>query len=133
MSAALSPTRKADRAKLAEQLAAFVEARGFTATIENPWPGEGCDEAMVRIEAGGAYVGVTIGPEDAKHGYCTPWNVAHDNSQRFTSAFGRAVRSEVNPFHRRKCMGFASDFETLLHCIGRALDCITDGEAFQAA
>ena len=132
MATTLSPSRKADRAKLADQLAAFVEARGFAATVEHSWPGPGCDKAMVRIEAAGATVGVTIGKFEAVNPYCTPWNIAHQQRElRFSSAFGRAVRSEVNPFHRRKCMGFETGFEALLAGVGRALDCIKAEKAFQ--
>lgn len=123
----LSPTRKADRTKLAALLVETVEAEGGTATVQDAPLGAPGD-LWVRITAGPAYVTITIDREAARSGYLTPWNV--EGEHQFSPAFGAAVRATVNPFHRKKCMGYARTFDLLLEDIRNALRCIAADKAF---
>lgn len=84
------------------------------------------EDIIVRISLGDAYVGVTI----ESGGFLVPWNVKSGVDKQFSPSFGLAVRAEVNPFHRRKCMGYETDFESLCDGIARALRCIAEGRAF---
>lgn len=129
MTAATSTlTRKADREAFAHALVELAQAEGATASIE-PAP-LNTHGLWVRIAAGGARVTVTI-DNTRVPGWLTPWNVDTGNDRQFSPAFGTAVCADVNPFHRRKCMGYARDTRELLDDISRALRCIAAGEAFQ--
>lgn len=130
--ATLSPTRKTDLAKMADELQQLAESYGAEVRIVLEWPASGCHEAMVRIRLEDAEVGIGIDKDCAKHGYVIPWNTAHGGTRRrFSSAFGSAVCAEVNPYHRAKCMGFARTWPSLLVSVDRALRCIVSGEAFE--
>ena len=127
--ATLRATLKADRAEMARQLVEVVLAHGGAATVGESAIGDP-SELLVRISAGYAYMTANVASDAAKYGYLTPWNIRHDSEAKFAPAFGSAVQAEVNPYHRRKCMGHESTFPGLLAGVARALDCIAEGRAF---
>ena len=124
----LSPRRKADRNAIAALIVETVEREGGTAAIR-PAPLNPRD-LWVHIKADDAHVTITVGPSEAD-GYLTPWNVQSDSEKRFSGAFGAACRASVNPYHRRKCMGYARTLRDLLTELSDALICIAMGDAFE--
>jgi hypothetical protein len=129
----LSPARKADRLKMAAQLAELVRSMGYYVEVKPQWPGPDYPpRTMVRIDAGHATAGISFGKLEASNGYIIPWNIHHDSKATFSQAFGSAVGASVNPFHRRKCMGVVPEWPDVLESVERALQCIKDGWAIHA-
>ena len=64
--------------------------------------------------------------------FCMPWHMILDTDARFADAFGLAVGGSINPHHYGKCTTFASGFDDLCQSLGRAIDCLDSGEAYDA-
>ena len=123
----LSETRKADRAKMAAAVEKLCANMGA-----NSWRREYDRKIVVEIEFGEARVAVDFDGGSFNlqpNVFCMPWNIRCGRQFEFTSAFGRMVGAEVNPFHRRKCCGFADGFNDLMIRLRAAMDCIADGRA----
>jgi hypothetical protein len=124
----MTPANAKGRAAIAARIADVVARYpGAVCEIEAEWPAKGCPETMVRVTHGPAYVGILLSRLEASNGYIVPWN----SDQRLSGEFGVAVQAEVNRFHRRKCMGWYPDVERLLAGLERALDCLSQGRAFE--
>ena len=133
MAKELSERRAADREKMAQMVEALCAEKGATCEREEPLDSR---EIRLVIRSGAARVGIEFdgGPFNSQPNvFCMPWNIAHGSDARFSSAFGVAVGASVNPFHRAKCMGFAEGIDNLLWRLGRALDTIAEGNAFEPA
>jgi len=127
----MTPKTKRGRAEIAQALFDLAMAHGAgVVEVTAQWPEAPSNETMVRIVAGDACVGIGIAPLEASNGYVVPWNILADSEARFSSAFAVAVGATVNPYHRRKCMGWYGDERALLAGVRRALDCIAAGDAF---
>lgn len=113
MTTILSHRRKADRQRMAEMICTLAERHGATATIK-PDPLDPRHSLWVTIKANPAHVTIDLDGTIRDPGWLTPWNIEHTSQARFSDRFGVAVRDEVNPYHRRKCMGYASTFTRLL-------------------
>lgn len=129
--AALTERRKADREQMAVMVEALCAEKG--ARVERTER-----ERMIRLEIslGEGRVGIEFdgGPFNSLLDYyCMPWNTADRSHVRMTDTFGLAVGAEVNPHHRAKCMGFADGIYDLIARLGRAMDCINAGKAFEVA
>lgn len=129
----LTERKKADR----ETMAAMVEALCVEMNIPcSRDPDTVSREIVVRIEPRDAVASIEF---DGSHFntqpnvFCMPWNIQYESTKRFSEAFGCAVGSEVNPFHRRKCMGFADGIDSLLLRLRAAMACINRGDAFEIA
>ncbi len=139
----LTERRKADRMAMAREVADLCNEFGASCTLRDnathirpdgscPGPDQRqrlilsihLDDAAVAIDFDGS-------PRRANLDvYCMPWNIALDDDKRFSAAFGTAAGAEVNPYHRRKCMGFAHGIDDLLRRLRAALECIASPEAF---
>lgn len=131
----LTETKKADREAMATMVEDLCSSKG--ACVSRLPPDE-CgpkelvlyivvDEARVTIDFDGSK-----GPYEDRDVYCMPWNTVPGSSSRMTPEFGLAVGATVNPHHRAKCMGFAFGIDELLDRLGRAIDCVIEGRAFEA-
>ncbi len=119
--------RKADREKMAEAVIFLAASFGCATSVEiyNR-------EIRVDIELGQARIGLDFDGDSAQPNvFCMPWNTTLNSEAKFSDAFGRAVGASVNPHHRRKCMGFAEGFDSLLSCLRVALECVASGDAFE--
>lgn len=131
MTKALTERRRADREIMAGMVERLCAEMGVPCSRDQS-PGR--RDMAVRIEPRDAVVGIEF---DGSHFntqpdvFCMPWNIQFASDKRFSDAFGRAVGAEVNPFHRRKCMGFADGIESLLLRLRAAMDCINRGDAFE--
>jgi len=127
----LTERKKADREKMATMVEALCAEMGVPCRRS-----EHGRSIEVRIEPRDAVVGIDF---DGSHFntqpdvFCMPWNIQFRSDRRFSDKFGSAVGAEVNPFHRRKCMGFADGIDSLLVRLRSALECINRGEAFEIA
>jgi hypothetical protein len=119
--------RKADREAAAKLLVELATSLGAEASYEAAPLGDRC--LWVHIHAAPAHVTISIDGE-ASPGFLTPWNIDFNSDTQFSPAFGSAVRAEVNPYHKRKCMGYAATLTALVTDLERALTCINDKEAF---
>ena len=128
-----SPKTAAGRKSITNLVRSLAESHyGADVEVQDQWPSAPSRTAYARVTLGDATVGITIGPDDAKHGYCLPWNIRHGRDATFSGAFGVSVGAEVNRFHRRKCMGFSGPASgSLLQKLDDALRCIADGHAFE--
>ena len=120
--------RKADREAAAKLLVELATSLGAEASYEAA-PLGGGKSLWVRIHAAPAHVTISLDGE-ASPGFLTPWNIDFNSDAQFSPAFGSAVRAEVNPYHKRKCMGYAATLTELVADLERALTCINDKEAF---
>lgn len=129
----LTERRRADRLTMAAMVKAICEEHGASCRIDE---NREAREVVCKIEHGGAFVNIEFdgGPFNSlPDDYCMPWNVDWQRADlRFAGAFGAAVGAEVNPFHRRKCMGFAAGMDALSRRLRAALSCINEGAAFMA-
>ena len=123
----MTPTTKKGRAELAERLADVAREMGATVDVTHEWPSAPSREAMVRLELDGVSCGVTIGPDDAKHGYCLPWC----SSKALAYPVARATGYTINPFHHKKCTAFAADFDSVCEQVRAVLALVKSKEAFQ--
>ena len=122
----LDTRTKANRKAIADLLVTLAASEGATASVE---PAALNPRALwVRIAMGSAWVCIQI---DKEPGFLVPWNVDLASDAKFSGAFGAAVRAEVNPVHRRKCMACYSTATHLVLGIENALRCIAEGKAFQ--
>lgn len=119
--------RKADREAAAKLLVELATSLGAEASYKAAPLGDRC--LWVLIHAAPAHVTITLDGEGSA-GFLTPWNIDFASEAQFSPAFGYAVRAEVNPYHRRKCMGYARSLTELVTDLERALTCINDKEAF---
>jgi len=129
MTRVLTESRKADRAEMARQVAALCAELGADCAIAPEH-----DRCLrVEITVGNARVGIDFdgSPYNGnREVFCMPWNIGDDRTAQFSPAFGHAVGDSVNPYHRRKCMGFAHGFDNLLLRLRSAIECINSGGAF---
>ena len=139
-----SETRKADRKKMADSIMGLVSTyEGATCTLRDdathiwndgsrPAP-EYRNQLHLEIEFQDARVHIELNGNRSNsqpNVFCMPWNIQLDSEAKFSSAFGVAVGATVNPYHGRKCMGFAHGFDDLEMSLVSALNCIERGEAF---
>lgn len=132
----LTERRAADRATMAAATVALATEFGATVVRRDGKEG-GYPEArciIVDIELGECRVGIEFDGgsfNTMPNVFCMPWNTLSRSKARMTSAFGSAVKADVNPHHRAKCMGFAHGFDELLVRLRAALECIRDGAAYE--
>lgn len=132
MGAALSPKTAAGRKAICQLIADVAGAQGASVRVIPHWPSEPSREAMVRIAYGPVEVGIVVGPQKHKHGYCLPWHMnALYSDARMTYAFSAAARAPVNRFHKRKCTAFYPDLSETLEALERTLRAIADGSALE--
>lgn len=120
----LTVKRAKDRQIMANQTATLCEAFGATATQETM----GKRETWVKIEFDDAYVTIDIDGESNSEFFVIPWN---SKNKKFSEAFGFTTFAVVNPYHRKKCMGTATNFNELQEYLRNALTCIQKGLAFE--
>ena len=119
--------RKADREAAAKLLVDLATSLGAEASYEAAPLGDRC--LWVHIHATPAHVTISLDATEPV-GFLTPWNIDFASHAQFSPAFGSAVCAEVNPYHKRKCMGYARDLTELVADLERALTCINNKEAF---
>lgn len=130
MSAALSPKTSAGRKAICQRIADVAGAQGASVRVIPHWPSKPSREAMVRIAYGPVEVGIVVGPQEHKHGYCLPWHMNHLwPPVCMTYAFSAAAQAPVNRFHKRKCTAFYPDLPETLEALERTLRAIADGSA----
>lgn len=131
----LTEMKKADREAMATMVEDLCRSRGASVS-RRPVDERGPKEVVLDIVIDQACITIDFDGSKGKHEdrdvYCMPWNTIPRSSARMTPAFGVAVGATVNPHHRAKCMGFACGIDELLDRLGRALDCIVEGRAFEA-
>lgn len=120
----LTVKRAKDRQIMANQITTLCEAFGATAT-QKPM---GDREIWVNIDLSGAYVTIDIDGKSNNDFFVIPWN---SRNTKFSEAFGFATFAVVNPYHRKKCMGTATNFNELQEYLRNALTCIQKGLAFE--
>ncbi len=120
----LTVKRAKDRQAMTNQIVFLAKEFNATATQETM----GKRETWVKIESGDAYVNIDIDGDSSSEFFIIPWN---SKNKKFSEAFGFATFAIVNPHHRKKCMGTASNFNELLELLRNALTCIQKGLAFE--
>lgn len=134
MTKKLSAARAKDREVMATQLEHVVKQHN--ATVER-------DELMTRereiwlhIQAPrGLAVTITLdgdSKQDREGVFCMPWHIDTRHDTRLSEAFGYAMGSRVNQFHRAKCTVFGYGFDELCALLDHALTMADDGRAFEA-
>ncbi len=129
----LTEMKKADREAMATTVEELCMRKGASAS-RRPSDECGAKEMVLDIVVGEARVTIDFdgskGPNEDRDVYCMPWNTVPSSVARMTHGFGVAVGATVNPHHRAKCMGFAIGIDELLDRLGRAIDCVVEGRAF---
>lgn len=124
--------RKADRAAMADTLAALAAHHGATVSRE-PWGYRDARTEYLQIDLNGLnlwldFSGTSCQPDI----HVCAWNISHRSEARLCWQFGRAVGAEVNPCHRRKCTAVAYGFADLFADVDEALALAASGDAFEA-
>lgn len=123
--------RKADRAKMAQELADLAIECGASARIEEAWPG-GSDPrcTMVYIDGPrGLRVSIDFDGRSAQPDvYVISWNISTDSDAKFANGFAESI----NPYHWSKATDLAYGFDQLAHIVRKRLKAAADGPAFDA-
>lgn len=122
--------RKADREAMAANLMALAQEYGWEAERESL----AAHEVSLHL-SGPRGLAVWLLFDGKAHPlsrdcHCMAWTVHHSSDARLSIAFGTAMGSAVNPYHRQKCTAFASGFDTLRAAVEKAMQMANSGEAF---
>lgn len=123
--------RKADRKRMADALAALAAHHGATVSREIFGYDNGREEhvsfALNGLSLHLDFDGSSCQPDV----HVCAWIIDSGSERELSAKFGRTVRAEVNPCHRRKCTAVAYGFADLYADVDAALRYAADESAFQ--
>jgi hypothetical protein len=132
----LTESRKADRAKMAQEVSEIAIAYGAVKADIIP---EGIDvynprRVVVTITAA-RYLSVSVifSAKSSQHyrdTYVLPWHIRRGEA-KLSPKFGCVADCSVNMFHRQKATAVITGYTELLTHLAAVLDCVADGSAFE--
>lgn len=129
----LTERRKADRAKMAQEIADLAPTMGANAVI-NPegYSAVAPRRVTVAIRAArGLRVDIDFdGETSIPDRHIVSWCIATDSDARLSDKFARY--GSINPYHFGKATCFADGFDALCLAVEYGLECARDGSAFDA-
>jgi hypothetical protein len=127
----LNVARKADREAMAKAIEVLAVELGVECKRDEIMT-QG-REIHLRLKLpGGLECGLELDGDSGQNQegtFCMPWCVWGSDAQ-LSEAFGAAMRSSVNPYHRRKCTAFAYGWDDFLAKLRVGITMTTNGEAY---